>query len=395
MRRGYWGGLLMAAAGLAFLCGLAGTAAALDMDGIKITPSFAYKGEYDDNVFRTQFDKRTDYINYFTPGIMIEATPGRHDFKAGAKMDILRYSNHNNLDTERYNAFFKGVMKFNKLELRGFEEFRRTDDFPTTEVTQRILRNENTMSGGFDYDMAQVWGLGFDVTWDYFDYLNNSQGDLNYLDRNVYTYATNLYYRISAKPRAFVEYDFVDEQFRHDETRDSTRHRGFVGVRGDLSDRFSLSAKAGWEYVDFKSTYDSFGTPVAAVEATYKPSDRLQIAFLLARKLEVSTVASNAVYGNYTSTLLMTYGLTPKITLIPRGYFGYDDYREATVNPSKSSLPTEKRYDFNYGAGLGIRYEVLKWLRLDANYDFTRRDSNFNTSDYDDNRVNFSVTFSM
>jgi hypothetical protein len=37
----------------------------------------------------------------------------------------------------------------------------------------------------------------------------------------------------------------------------------------------------------------------------------------------------------------------------------------------------------------------MKWLRLDANYDFSRRDSKFNNFDYDDNIVNFSVTFSM
>jgi hypothetical protein len=55
----------------------------------------------------------------------------------------------------------------------------------------------------------------------------------------------------------------------------------------------------------------------------------------------------------------------------------------------------EKRVDYNYGGGLGIRYTPQKWVVLEGGYDFTRRDSNFNTNDYDDNRVSFTVTLSM
>jgi hypothetical protein len=121
----------------------------------------------------------------------------------------------------------------------------------------------------------------------------------------------------------------------------------------------------------------------------------MQLSLRLARKVDSSTFGTNAQYATYNSILGVTYALTSKITLIPHGFFGVDNYKEAAVNTSKDGLPAEKRVDYLYGGGLGLRYQVMKWLRLDANYDFSRRDSMFNNFDYDDNIVNFSVTFSM
>jgi hypothetical protein len=393
MTRNHWAGLLCAAA-----LGLAGTAvvtpaAALDLNGIKVTPSIGYKGEYDDNIFRTQFNKRSDYVNHIMPSITLEATPGRHEFKAGYQADILRYSSYNNMDTERHAANVMGVMRFNRLELRASEEFRRTDDFPTSEVTQRIRRNENDLSAGFDLDMARMWGIGFDAGWNHYNYLESA---FDGQDHNTYTYAGNLYYRLTAKTRVFGEYAFVDEYFSSDETRRNTRHRGMVGIRGDITERFNLTGKVGYEHLNFHdSSRQDLDTAIGSIEATYKPVDRMQISLMLARKVDSSTFGTNAQYAAYNSILGVTYALTPKITLIPRGFFGVDNYKEAAVNTSKDGLPAEKRVDYLYGGGLGLRYQVMKWLRLDASYDFSRRDSKFNNFDYDDNIVNFSVTFSM
>ena len=216
MNQRCWRLLLFAACIALVALAVPPNAVALDLNGIKITPSFAYTGEYDDNIYRTQFDKRTDYVNTFSPGIAIEATPDKHVIKAGYKADILKYTTHTNFDTYRHHADLMGIFKFNRLELRLKEDFRRTDDFPTSELTKRVKRNENFLSGGADYDVIERWGVGFDFTW---GNINNLQSDFDYLDRNTYTYATNVYYRITAKTRVFAEYDFVREIFDFDKTR--------------------------------------------------------------------------------------------------------------------------------------------------------------------------------
>ncbi len=365
---------------------------ALDLDGIKVTPSLAYTGEFDDNVFRTPNNTSSDYINTISPGIAVEATPGKHILTASFRADILRYVNNTNQDTERYFANLSTIFNFNRLQLRLKEDFRHTDDFPTSELTQRIERNENYLTGGFDYDVIQRWGIGFDLTWGNINYL---QADFDFLNRNTYTYATNIYYRITEKTRVFGEFDFVQEVYLNDKTRDDYRYRALLGVRGDLTERFSLTAKGGYEYLDFYQSdfYPNQNNFVIGLEAGYRPLDRLQIGLVITRSVQASTFANNADYGSFNTTLVVSYAFTPKILILPRAAFGVDNYKVAAVNPSNGML--EKRLDYLYGAGIGIRYQLLKWLRLEANYQFERRDSNFNEFDYNDNRVSFTVTFSL
>lgn len=389
MNQRFWRVLLLAACISLAALTVPPNAVAVDLNGIKITPSIAYTGEYDDNLYRTQFDKRSDYINIISPGIAIEAKPDKHEIRAGYKADILRYSSHTNFDTYRHHADLTGIFKFTRLELRFKEDFRRTDDFPTSELTTRIKRNENFLGGGVDYDVIERWGIGFDYTW---GNINNLRDDFDYLDRNTYTYATNIYYRITAKTRVFAEYDFVREIFDLDKTRDNNRHRGLVGVRGDLTERFNVTGKLGYETLNFhhesRDAQDNF---VTSIEANYRPVERLGVGLILRRSVESATFAGNAQYATFSSNLILTYNFTPKLTVIPHGSFGVDQYRESALNIDLM----EKRGDYNYGGGLGIRYTLQKWAVLEGSYDFSRRDSNFNTNDYDDNRVSFTVTLSM
>ena len=153
-----------------------------------------------------------------------------------------------------------------------------------------------------------------------------------------------------------------------------------------------MTGKLGYEHLDFHTdTRSSQGNFVTSIDANYRPVERLGIGLSLKRSVESSTFTGNPQFENFMTNLSITYALTPKVTLIPRGFFGVDLYRESATNIDL----LEKRVDYNYGGGLGIRYELQKWIRLDGNYDFSRRDSNFNSNDYDDNRVSFSLTLSM
>jgi len=365
---------------------------ALDLDGIKVTPSIAYTGEYDDNIFRTPTNKVGDYINHIIPGIAVEATPGHHKLSASYRADILLYTHNSNQDFPRQYANLSTIFNFNRLQLRLMESFVHTNDFPTSELTTPIPRNENYLTGGLDYDLINRWGIGFDFTWGNINYLDST---FNFISENAYTYATNIFYRITGKTRVFAEFDFVQDVFWNDRTRDDYRYRGLLGVRGDLTERFSLTAKGGYEYLDYyqSNLYPNQNNFVIALEASYRPLERLQIGLAVIRSVQASTFANNADYGSFNTTLVVTYAFTPKILILPRVAFGLDNYKVAEVNPGNGAL--EKRLDYLYGVGIGIRYQPLKWLQLEANYQFERRDSNFNDFNYSDNRVFFTVALSM
>jgi hypothetical protein len=366
----------------------AAPALALDANGLKITPSIGYKGEFDDNVFRTKNDRKGDYANFIIPAVKFEANPGRHVMSAEFRAEIIRWSKHNNLDTERFFGDLLGNWKFNRLETWAKEGFRWTDDFPSTEITRRIRRFENDLNFGGDYDIVpQVWGVGLDFLWNHKNYLESAT---NSLDENMYTYAANAYYKLTGKSRIFLEYAFVDDDFPSSTVRDNTRHRVQLGVKGDLAERFSVTGKAGYEHTGFhdpgQKDQDNF---IGSLDMKYQPLERLGLGLLMSYGQPTAVYGNNLIYTSFNTTFLMTYQFTPKFTIIPRANIGFDNYREIAAGA------TEKREDWLYGVGLSLRYEVFKWLRFDASYDFSAKNSNFDLYDYNDNKVNFSITFSM
>ena len=108
---------------------------------------------------------------------------------------------------------------------------------------------------------------------------------------------------------------------------------------------------------------------------------------------QYSAFANNADYTEYLAVLGATYNFTPKISVLPKGFVGADIYRESALNTSNGSV--EKRLDYIFGGGLGVRYQILRWIRLEVTYEFQRRDSNFSDFSYSDNRAFFTVTLSL
>jgi hypothetical protein len=369
---------------------IAAPARAIDLDGITLTPFASYTGEYDDNVFRgPRGNRKDDYINTLSAGVNVEAKPERrHEVNAGYKFDQLWYSNNNNLDAQRHLAFLNFVLNFNRAQFRFGEQFRRTNEFPTSEFTQYIPRNENILGAGFDFDMAQIWGIGFDYTWDHNNYLDTS---LDNLDRNRHTIAPNLYYKLSGKTRVFLEYNFAREVYDSDKTRDNSDHRVLVGFRGDLADRFSLTGKIGWQGLYYTATvFEDSNSFIFDIKAEYQPLERLSFMLNLKRYTEPSVFGPNGHYDYMPFILAATYNMTPKIALIPRVSLGWAHYKEEVANPSAGNNP-ESRDDLDMGAGFSIRWDPVKWARVEVGYDFTSRNSNFNAFEYLDNRVFFTI----
>jgi hypothetical protein len=371
-------------------------ASAIDLGGVTVTPFGGYTGEYDDNLFRVPRGaqmapgaQKSDYINHMFLGVNVEANPEKkHEVKAGYKYEQLWYSNNNNMDFKGHDAFLSFLLNFNRAQFRFNEHFQRTNEFPTSEITQNIPHNINNLGGGFDFDMAQIWGVGVDYNWESNNYLGDS---LNQLDRNRQTFAPNVYYKLSGQTRVFVEYNYAHEIYGTDKNRDNIEHRALVGFRGDLAERFKLTGKFGWQGLYYTApTYSDVNALVFDIVADYQPVERLGLSASLKRYTEPSVFGSNGHYDYMFMVLAANYNLNRWITVIPRLTFGWSHYPEGVANPWAGNA-IEKRDDLDLGAGVGFRWDPVKWAKVELNYDFTSRSSNFSGFEYLDNRVLFTV----
>lgn len=66
-----------------------------------------------------------------------------------------------------------------------------------------------------------------------------------------------------------------------------------------------------------------------------------------------------------------------------------------TVDYTRDDFQGTSRTDNVYGAGVGVSYLLNRNLTLDANYRFTKRDSDDDTAEFDRNIVLFGITARM
>jgi hypothetical protein len=92
-----------------------------------------------------------------------------------------------------------------------------------------------------------------------------------------------------------------------------------------------------------------------------------------------------------TDRVLLRYiqRFTTKLTGSLSFYYKRDSYHGDITVAGDSG----KRKDDNFGAGLGLRYNIKRWLVFSGGYEFLKKDSNFDNFDFDKNSVYLNVVF--
>ena len=165
-----------------------------------------------------------------------------------------------------------------------------------------------------------------------------------------------------------------------------------LGVQGDITERLSSTTKIGYERTHFEQgVQPDLETFVKSSETRFQMLERLGFRLLLNRSVQASTFGGNSQFVSTDAVLSADYAFRPRIVFLPRITLGRDEFPRKAENEGTF----EHRTDFRYGFGLGVTYQIQRWLHVDANYDYTRRNSDFDQFDYADNRISVSVGVSF
>ncbi len=390
------GGVRLAALGGVLLLGLllggAPDAAAqgnLELGPFRILTSLDLSGEYNDNILLAPRDELDDFIWTISPGITIELPARRWALRLGYRADVIRYTDHSELDTVEHTV--QASAQYNSPIGATFslqEEFRRTQNFagfPVPELTTRVDRNENNLRLEGGYQFADRWSVGAFYNFFLVDYDAGAQFDE--LDRKDHTVGGTLFYRVLPKTSVLAEYRYQIVRYDIDSVardRDSDAHFVLVGIKGDLTAKTSATIKVGYETKDYDNpARKDFDGLVVEGEIVWKYRDPSQLRLYGGRANIESTFQGNNFYvANYGGVELRHY-ITSVLILTVRGVVGTNEYPEVVTVEDE----TKKRDDTFYEAGVGLRYQIRRWLAVEFNYQFLKRDSNFRDFDYTNNRV--------
>jgi hypothetical protein len=294
-------------------------------------------------------------------------------------------------DQDTVNHFAAGLIRFDfpRTLLTLNEDFARTNSPPGTELTGPILSSTNTVRPTAEYRLSPSFSLGVNYSWIHTTFATQSVATL--IDRDDQRAGASVYWKFVPKADVFFNYSYgwVTFASSSDGNRNYTSHNVTIGLRGDITPRFSSAGYVGYTVENPENSRQGAYTGlVMGGDYTYRPTERINLTLSTQRARQESTFGTNAFYVTSNATLAAQYQILPKLSLTARLGGGLNDYSEKETADGK----TDFRKDSFILAGAQIEYDIQPWLRVGVEYSRTSRDSNFPSFRFVDDHVAGRVT---
>jgi hypothetical protein len=196
-------------------------------------------------------------------------------------------------------------------------------------------------------------------------------------DFDGYTTSGRYIYYFDPKTSAFVEYQYVYRDFDNPSLAffDYEIHTPSIGFSRDLYENVTLSASAGYAYRDTERPGDDeeafFGRTDLVIE--YK---RLRLSVYGETGVDEDFFTAESLGFNkfWRAGINAQYQLLERLRV--RGFFYVEEEDFTDIN----------REDTTYNFRGMLDYQILRWLFLDLEYEYNKRDSERALQDYDNNR---------
>jgi hypothetical protein len=381
----------------------------------RLHPSFQTTVEHDDNIRLSESDKEEDVVFTQLPGLATRVKLGDHRATAGYWAEVINFAdnpeenavNHIanaelNLDLGRLTVQVTELMEDSTSRLFNEESARDQTLLNAVGVTARYERPKWVFEGGYRNNLVDH---------------KPAFSDLNDRRENIVSVLAGR--KFATKTTLFVEGN--GGQVNYDSNVSSADHdywQAFAGLNyrdtfekvndesGDVerSSRAKLTATARVGYqnrqlsdVAGRAAGSDFDEMVADASLTYKPSISEAVNFGYTRTAQVSTFGPSEWHQADKVSFSWKKRLTRKLYVIPRAGWRRHDY------PEEHTLSgfTGRREDDLWQFQGELRYEPRSdettgaaWAWASLFYTFRSRESNFDTLEFDNNRVGVKVGFS-
>ena len=354
----------------------------IPMGPMTVYPTLRYGIARDDNIFLQANGplKRADTINDVKANVLFEAKQSADQAENVYSLDLGanwgRYVSSKADDFNDYTAVGLANLKLGtrfgallRLSYGNLHDQRGSTNDPATATPNR-------------YDLSYIGGvftLGSKESQGSFA-LELGEQKKNYYN-NIAVTASNNYntqdiggtfgWRVQPKTQLIFEAkQSVIDYTQPGSTLDSTEMRYFVGAVWEATAATTGTLKVGTISKDYKSTtrQDTSG-PGWDARIVWSPLTYSKVALQSYQQPQESSGLGNSVTASKT-LLNWTHDWNSQVSTTLAGAYGRDVYQGNPRADNFSSL------------GLGINYQMRRWLTFGADYAYSKRDSNVDTADY-------------
>jgi hypothetical protein len=395
-------------ASLACVAALASPAAAAG-DGLKLGPvlafpSLAVSETYDDNVFLASEDPTDDLITTVTPALRLKLPLDRFFFRLEGEASFVRYQDNSDEDSTdwsaggAFGAAFPGGLDFEVSDTYRVQYLVRSQEFPTGET---LDLNVARAKAGFAIRNA----FKIDLAWtnNFYTFEQSTQRDRTENDAQL-----DLYWKFLPRTSALVEVGFTDYAYDSNTAQDNTAVNAGLGLTWDYTARSTGILKVGFQNKQYADENVALGIEdasylIASVKVRHVFTRRTVGELEVSEASQESDFQDNPYYLRTGVGLGLTQHFTAKIYARLAGNYYRDAYPNDTTyvdvndpryDPAAPAAVTNtgSRTDSTIRGQVALGFDVLRWLNLELGYTGERRSSTFETFDFTDNRVAFTIT---
>ncbi len=361
---------------------------------VRLHPSFSTSFELDDNIKLGDGQREkeiTDGIFTQRPGLAAEMKLGNHRVEGGYGMEIQNYAKDQEENTINHLAYGLAELNFDELTFLIEDNFEKSTNRLFSETSSRDHLRLNEVHVLARYDRPR-WASEIGWTHNTVDHLTPGL-DLNNYNEDILALLGG--YKILPKTLLLTEFDWGTVYYdQKTASADQNYFQLLGGVRGEPRENLALTVKAGFQNrqlddVQNEGPQTDFVGFVMNSDIVYKLTEGDTARAGYVRTVKTSTFSTSSYYREDKIYFSYNKRFFTKWYLMPQTSWQMNEYPEAAAVGSE----TLRRRDHFWQAGIGLRYKIQEWMWMGIAYNFRTRNSNFNSLDYDNNRMTVDLSF--
>jgi hypothetical protein len=344
---------------------------------LALKPQFELTETYDDNITYREVDKEADFKTVISPGFSLQlGDPAFNYIDFTYFYDRVEYLDLTELSANQHRAALVSRLEKRRFQLDGRDEFKRL---------------VSPLGGGISIGGIQVqrdtwddlYRLGYDLTDKTAMYVQAAHTSVNY-ESGVRLYDSfNLAGTVGFEFKALPKTSFFGEVYTGLTENNGNAEGmaeyptaqyvgGFVGARGNFTEKLTGTIKGGYEYRWYQDDPRELSAPVVEVSLMERFTENTTLAVGYSRRVRESVQYVNSSYTSdaVSGSLVQNLGSDGRLRARVDTAYLSASYEE---NPA---YVTGERKDQIVTAGLTISYDIKLWLRAFGSYDFEYLDSN-------------------
>ena len=366
-------------------------------DGLKFTPTLKVEERYDDNIYAIENNVQSSWVNVITPEFVL-STEGRNSaYALTYSLNNENYASSHSDDHTDHHVDLDAAFQFdarNLLKLNAgydkvediandnFEDYNNDLLVPQGNEGEPAKYTTTNFGGVYTYG-AKTALTQLELGANYEELRYQNSGDFNEdLERNTVPLRATAFYRVAPKTRLLLEGIYEDYDYINNNASDGDRQALLAGVTWEATAKTTGTIKIGAEERSYdKSVYEDESG--ASWEAGVKWAPRTYSTFDLTSRQRFAPGDNGAgTIDSQTTALTWNHHWLERLRSDVSYSYTDNDYKG-----------TDQQEDIDI-VGVGLTYEMRRWLDIGIGYKYATSDSNYPGSSYDRNiyAINFKAS---